>query len=53
MKCEISEKGCLNIIPETDLEAYALKKWWEDFENHVTIPETGCKIIIYGKPVKE
>ena len=30
MKANIGIKGCLRIIPESELEAYALMKWSED-----------------------
>ena len=31
MKAEIDENGKLKIYPETGLESYALKMWWEDY----------------------
>ena len=31
MKAEIDENGKLKISPETGLESFALKMWWEDY----------------------
>ena len=33
MRATINREGTLQIISDNDLEAYALKKWWDDFEN--------------------
>ncbi len=30
MKCEIRQDGTICITPETELEAYAIKKWCND-----------------------
>ncbi len=32
MKAEIDERGCLTITPETALETYALRKWWDGYD---------------------
>jgi len=41
MKATINEEGCLNLKPESSLEAYAIKKWFEDVDenkyHHISI----------------
>lgn len=32
MRAEIDSKGRLTVIPETDVERYALRRWWENFD---------------------
>lgn len=34
MKTTIGPNGEMRVKAETDLEHYALKKWWEDWRNH-------------------
>ena len=31
MRAEINARGCLTITPETALETYALKQWWDGY----------------------
>jgi len=33
MKAELKADGTLKISVETEVEAYALKKWWDDYHN--------------------
>jgi len=33
MKATISPTGTLDVIPETSIEAYALRQWWNNFQN--------------------
>jgi hypothetical protein len=33
MKATISPTGTLDVIPETPIEAYALRQWWSNFQN--------------------
>lgn len=40
MKATIDEKGCLTVQAETPLEAYALKKWSEEYQPQ---EPSGCK----------
>lgn len=40
MKATIDEKGCLTVQAETPLEAYALKKWMDEFQPQ---EPSGCK----------
>lgn len=32
MKADITSKGHLIVYPENDLELYALRQWWDNFE---------------------
>jgi hypothetical protein len=32
MRAEISANGTLSVLPESELEEYALSKWWEGFQ---------------------
>lgn len=31
MRAEINENGQLSVIPETPIESFALRMWWEDY----------------------
>ena len=33
MQVKIKQNGCLELTPDTGLENYALKKWFEGFTN--------------------
>ena len=33
MKATISPSGVLSVIPETPVEAYALRQWWRNYQN--------------------
>jgi hypothetical protein len=43
MKANISPDGQMNIIPESNLEVYALSRWFDEWCNH----KSGLSINIY------
>ena len=45
MKYDISKDGHLTLIPESEMESFALKKWWEHYSIH-TKPDDECKYTI-------
>ena len=36
MRAEINENGQLTVIPESSVEAFALRVWWEDYMTEPT-----------------
>lgn len=36
MRAEIDENGRLSVIPESSLESFALRVWWEDYASEET-----------------
>jgi len=46
MKASITKSGLLKIIPETELEEFAIMKWWEGFawDGKVTPTKTATGI---------
>lgn len=34
MRADIDENGKLSVIPETQVETFALRVWWEDYMNN-------------------
>ena len=34
MKAEIAKDGHLTLMPESEVEEFALKLWWADFSEH-------------------
>lgn len=52
MKATINEKGCLTVEAETPLEAYALKKWVDEFR---PLDPSGCEstFLVVTSPIEE
>lgn len=51
MKAVLDHKGTLAVIAETELEAYALRKWGEDHFNGVA--GQALLIVEHAPPAKE
>jgi len=45
MKTKINEEGKLSITPETGLEAFALRRWSDDWEQHQVTLEIRTSLI--------